>query len=905
MLEANLTKPRPPASIESEAAAGFPFSGQAQNTRAGPDGSELCCPVEQAERAAIQAESTAWKVEQAERAAIRAESTAWELGIVEANRRHLAEHPPPPEAVRLETHAERLQRARWAGQDERRRDIAKDLARFGPASLSKAWEDASSALEFADEWISLREKSGPGGQHADPVDPDRIDALVRHIRETRAKARLCGVASLGTTVQNGSADRSPSVLGHNSTSSPKNAHRDPGTTSYHPSSWLGQFEGATLAHRLEAAKKHVAVADQAEGVARVAHLAGLEAHELRLRLKDPTTGTRYLRPRFFPLPLKDAKRTAAKWHMGRARGSRRRFEYHQNCGRGVVAVRCSGGTRDRFERNQGQLVRTQKAERCAYSKAVPAGCGSKRTCIPCRKRTSQSRKARVAKAFTEHMARAKRRGLEERTRTGGRFSQKFVTLTSPHVFRRVPLVGDRAAIEKAERAETAFQRVQIMKAAFRYCLRPWNRWAKDPGLSDVFIARLERRAERAALDKSVEFTRAIWKHAAELARSPGLTRLQREAARGTARNARSDHREAVAKSRMHAWVSGCANAHERPKIKARRSISEEYWEREKERRIRRRDARRLEKARASEYFTALRTCVRLPLDSADQEEIARAELAATREWRRHSKERLDAAFESRVELEEELAHQRAREAVRGHPVADAFGFDQLAWWRGFEWTGGSDGLGHPHLHLWAYCPFLPAKLVRAWWRKALAAAGVRENEQPATVIEITEIKIRATRTPIAELVKGARSIRHVFTGLKVEKAGLSPEEAAKQVAQYIEGWAVSEFDTNGRRVLPEVAGAMYAALEGYRQSQASMGLLALGDRACACPMCGTERALESRVYPYFHPHLAEVRQSLGMLEPREVDDSEFAGPPVVRPPSLRKADLDLNFGSDYDRRKIA
>lgn len=241
--------------------------------------------------------------------------------------------------------------------------------------------------------------------------------------------------------------------------------------------------------------------------------------------------------------------------------------------------------------------------------------------------------------------------------------------------------------------------------------------------------------------------------------------------------------------------------------------------------------------------------------------------------------------------------------------------DGPVWWfRGFEWTGGSpdeDGVsrGHPHFHVWIFAPFLPAPLLRLWWALALYEAGLtgifaspddpsgratmrrasRTHLLPEHVeirIGIAEVKLRRKGFGL-ELVKGARSLSAEGTKASPRAAATRAKRAAlkfdvvggEDLARYIEGWVVSEKDSNGNFVSPETWAELYEATEGRRQAQAARGFIRMGDRLSSCPCCqlvatGTN-LYRVNIVPWYSGRVAEVRASLGLVR---------AGP------QLRKAD---------------
>ncbi len=153
--------------------------------------------------------------------------------------------------------------------------------------------------------------------------------------------------------------------------------------------------------------------------------------------------------------------------------------------------------------------------------------------------------------------------------------------------------------------------------------------------------------------------------------------------------------------------------------------------------------------------------------------------------------------------------------------------------------------------------------MRVWWADALQAVGVTADEGATperVIVDVREIKRRATERPMGELVKGRGALKLVRDGFVVEAKRQRGDEAsaveggatkARDLVQYIEGWVVAEKDAQGRHIRPETHAALYEALHGRRMSQASAGLLARGDRPCACPACGTVGELKAAIVQWW------------------------------------------------------
>jgi hypothetical protein len=105
----------------------------------------------------------------------------------------------------------------------------------------------------------------------------------------------------------------------------------------------------------------------------------------------------------------------AKWHEGRDRGQQKRFDTYRSCGERIVVPNCSMCGRD--------------------GKPIPEGCGVSRLCERCSLYKGKARRARFGRGRGRALLLAARKGLTRKVRTNGRFSEKMLTLTVPHVTR--------------------------------------------------------------------------------------------------------------------------------------------------------------------------------------------------------------------------------------------------------------------------------------------------------------------------------------------------------------------------------------------------------------------------------------------------------------------------------------
>lgn len=164
--------------------------------------------------------------------------------------------------------------------------------------------------------------------------------------------------------------------------------------------------------------------------------------------------------------------------------------------------------------------------------------------------------------------------------------------------------------------------------------------------------------------------------------------------------------------------------------------------------------------------------------------------------------------------------------------------------RAFEWTPGGDALGHPHFHLWMWCPYLDARALAAMWTEAILDAG---GEVPRTADGMARLQIQVFRTfdgnAAEELLKGGRrealTLSRLYHGAPDEKPhttgrahprGHGPESAF----DYADGWTLA--DVFASSASPDTIAALYEVLEGKRLTQASAGFFG-ADEPATCPCC--------------------------------------------------------------------
>jgi hypothetical protein len=209
------------------------------------------------------------------------------------------------------------------------------------------------------------------------------------------------------------------------------------------------------------------------------------------------------------------------------------------------------------------------------------------------------------------------------------------------------------------------------------------------------------------------------------------------------------------------------------------------------------------------------------------------------------------------------------------------------YYRGFEWTVGADGMGHPHFHVWMMGPWLPLRddherpdkdsplaalypedgkrtivcegescalcahgapkrtgLVTAWAR-ALGHCGVEVDAGEL------HVKLRKVWSRHAEFVREIKKDRHVLVPQRTLERVEVRDSAGEDVIEYMETWSLAKLTHEEiERAGPDVLAAVYCELEGRRLAQGSkvvlpasgelvglMGLAELVAPSGGCPCC--------------------------------------------------------------------
>ena len=165
-------------------------------------------------------------------------------------------------------------------------------------------------------------------------------------------------------------------------------------------------------------------------------------------------------PRVELVPARQAFASAAKWHAGRAKGQRLRCQTVGHCGEGTVRVQCP----------------------CGDVVEAPIRCGTVRLCFSCMARRSHKNRRRWTRAYHAVRHQGQHAGRYSRSYPGGRWTDKHLVLTAPHVTIR----NERGFVDEQQ---TAYERVRVVLAAWRYFSRRLQRWQREHGRASVYFYR--------------------------------------------------------------------------------------------------------------------------------------------------------------------------------------------------------------------------------------------------------------------------------------------------------------------------------------------------------------------------------------------------------------------------------
>lgn len=171
------------------------------------------------------------------------------------------------------------------------------------------------------------------------------------------------------------------------------------------SAWDSDVARLTEPYRERRAREHEAKAKEQRREVKVERAARLEAEaEIARREGDAAA--------FVPVPYTGDVALAGRWHRQRARGQRERFDRVDSCTKNeIVDIRC---------------------EACGAKSERAARCRVALVCTSCRGKIAGEKQAKLAlnrRAALDLVAKA---GLLRTKRHGGRWSEKFMTLTIPH-----------------------------------------------------------------------------------------------------------------------------------------------------------------------------------------------------------------------------------------------------------------------------------------------------------------------------------------------------------------------------------------------------------------------------------------------------------------------------------------
>lgn len=154
-------------------------------------------------------------------------------------------------------------------------------------------------------------------------------------------------------------------------------------------------------------------------------------------------------PRKVLVPAKQAFESQSRWHEARARGQRRRCVTVGHCGDGEVHATCA----------------------CGHLTTAPILCGCIRLCFRCMARRAHKQRRRFMRAYSVILREGLQAGRYRRTHPGGRWSDKHLVLTVPHLEVRRP--GG-----EIDRAATAAKRIKVLLSAWDDFARSMQRWLR-------------------------------------------------------------------------------------------------------------------------------------------------------------------------------------------------------------------------------------------------------------------------------------------------------------------------------------------------------------------------------------------------------------------------------------------
>ncbi len=255
--------------------------------------------------------------------------------------------------------------------------------------------------------VATAGSSVPRGHAVPPIEPVRDTGSVGGVGGERVSARgrspLCGGAG-AEPPHSGAPPGAPSSLDTNDITRPDREKSARGK-------WLEGVEVHTATFREERARS-------------------LEAKAARKRraLREEGFSESYVADRL-------------RWHTSRARGERERFERVSECGTERVLLVCLG---------------------CGVNHEQRGGCRARLLCVGCRGAIASEKRLAFLAARQVVLADAEKRGLLRPNRRGGRWGEKLLTLTLPHI-----------------EGQSIDARIELAFSVWTRFLRYFNNWLRE------------------------------------------------------------------------------------------------------------------------------------------------------------------------------------------------------------------------------------------------------------------------------------------------------------------------------------------------------------------------------------------------------------------------------------------
>lgn len=480
--------------------------------------------------------------------------------------------------------------------------------------------------------------------------------------------------------------------------------------------------------------------------------------------------------------LENQGESTSLWHARRKNGELQRFEKARDCGKGTRVIGCKSCGNER--------------------KRVPDGCEVGRVCKKCARRRRLTRQSRFGRARAAVWRVARARGWFSANRRGGRWSDKMITVTLPHVDGG-EVLAEYYRLLDVTRGALSSEEYRVIAAAAR---REGPEALEDVKELRNTQAQAKRRLVklRAILERGGDNIRL--RVAVLFAAQPLFFRAVREVLKAAAarKEELSQHAPRWQIARMlsvlrsdaplDAWWTAYARA---------RRLLEELLEELAAAKL---EAKRGEKEGSTLGFARLALARKAVSEQRSQLDVMRRALSATAD-------------------ESVLALRHSPEAHLAHLV------------RFFEWTPGDDQQGHPHAHMWSFCPFISKELVRQLWSECVQATGYPAPHGAHT--DVREFDARDSAM-VRELMKSPEG-QIKLSRLSQRSSGLRAPRS-KTANEYADSWSITEI----METEPVTTSAsMYCALQNRRMTQGTPGFFGTEKRHVACECCkalGTLRA---------------------------------------------------------------